>query len=52
MSSKAKTIIGILLLVIIVAGAYYSYNALSSMNQPEIIVPERNNTDEKPITVI
>ena len=46
MSSKAKTIIGILLLVIIVAGAYYSYNALSSMNQPEIIVPERNNTDE------
>lgn len=50
MSFKFKTIIGILFLVIFIGGAYFVYNKLSGMNQPDIGIPntthENNNLEE------
>ena len=45
MKSKLKTIIGILLFAILVAGSYYAYNTLSSKREPGINVPGRSSSD-------
>lgn len=52
MNSKIKTIIGLLLFIVLVTGAYYAYNALSNTNPPDISFPEYNNKDisENPST--
>jgi len=43
MNSKAKTIIGILLFFIFIAGSYFAYNSLSRINQPDIALPDNSN---------
>lgn len=48
MNSKIKTIKGILLLSILVAGAYFAYNALSRANQPDIAFPDYYNNAGTP----
>lgn len=46
MSSGTKTIIGILLLVILIGGAYVAYNQLSSQNPPEGRIPELEDSQQ------
>ncbi|UZQ85235.1 TlpA family protein disulfide reductase [Thermoclostridium stercorarium] len=46
MSSKVRTITGMLLLAVILAGAYIAYNKLSLMNQPDITVPGAGKTGQ------
>jgi len=46
MNSKAKTLLILLLLTILMAGAYFAYNKLSAENQPDIAFPETGNEDK------
>jgi len=45
MNSKVKTILGILILAILIAGAYFAYNRLGAENQPDIAIPDTGGAD-------
>lgn len=45
MNPKLKTILGILMFIVLIGGAYFAYNTLSTLNPPDTGIPGQNNTE-------
>lgn len=46
MNSKVKTVLGIILFILFMGGAYYAYHALSEKNKPDLIELSKNQSSQ------
>jgi len=46
MNSKVKTVLGIVLFILLLGGAYYAYHALSEKNKPDLLEPSKSENNQ------